>query len=53
MVHGIAKLATAKRLPYESRTDILKFASFVIDNSLPVQSENRKEVQRRRKSNSS
>jgi AcrR family transcriptional regulator len=40
MVHGIAKLATAKRLPYESRTDILKFAKFVIDESLPVQSEN-------------
>jgi AcrR family transcriptional regulator len=36
MVHGIAKLATAKRLPYESRADILKFAKFVIDNSLPV-----------------
>jgi hypothetical protein len=53
MVHGIAKLATAKRLPYESRTDILKFASFVIDQSLPVQSENRKKVQRRTKSNSS
>jgi len=26
MVHGIAKLATARRLPYESRADILKFA---------------------------
>jgi AcrR family transcriptional regulator len=36
MVHGIAKLATAKRLPYESRADILKFAKFVIDESLPV-----------------
>ena len=44
MVHGIAKLATAKRLPYESRADVLKFAKFVIDESLPVQSENRKEV---------
>jgi AcrR family transcriptional regulator len=53
MVHGIAKLATAKRLPYESRTDIVKFARFVIDKSLPVQSENRKEVRKRRKSNSS
>jgi AcrR family transcriptional regulator len=53
MVHGIAKLATAKRLPYDSRTDILKFASFVIDKSLPVQSEKRKEVKRRSKSNSS
>src|SRR5258707_6217650 len=46
MVHGIAKLATAKRLPYESRTDIVKFARFVIDKSLPVQSENRKEVRK-------
>jgi hypothetical protein len=36
MVHGIAKLATAKRLPYESRADILKFAKFVIAESLPV-----------------
>jgi len=46
MVHGIAKLATAKRLPYESRADILKFAKFVIDESLPIQSENRKQVQK-------
>jgi AcrR family transcriptional regulator len=36
MVHGIAKLATAKRLPYPSRADILKFAKFVIEESLPV-----------------
>jgi AcrR family transcriptional regulator len=36
MVHGIAKLATAKRLPYESTGDVLKFAKFVIDESLPV-----------------
>ncbi len=36
MVHGIAKLATAKRLPYESTADILNFAKFVIDESLPV-----------------
>jgi len=36
MVHGIAKLATAKRLPYESTPDVLKFAKFVIDRSLPV-----------------
>ena len=36
MVHGIAKLATAKRLPYESAADVLKFAKFVIDRSLPV-----------------
>jgi AcrR family transcriptional regulator len=36
MVHGIAKLATAKRLPYQSRAEILKFAKFVIEQSLPV-----------------
>ena len=36
MVHGIAKLATAKRLPYSSRAEILKFAKFVIEESLPV-----------------
>ena len=36
MVHGVAKLATTKRLPFESKTDILKFAKFVIDESLPV-----------------
>jgi AcrR family transcriptional regulator len=36
MVHGIAKLATAKLLPYQSKADILKFAKFVIDESLPV-----------------
>jgi AcrR family transcriptional regulator len=45
MVHGVAKLATAKRLPYESKADILKFATFVIDESLPVRSENHKKVQ--------
>jgi AcrR family transcriptional regulator len=39
MVHGIAKLATARRLPYESTADILKFARFVINQSLPVRSE--------------
>jgi AcrR family transcriptional regulator len=36
MVHGIAKLATAKRLPYRTKADILKFATFVIEESLPV-----------------
>lgn len=39
MVHGIAKLATAKRLPFESKPDILKFAKFVIEQSLPVQAQ--------------
>ena len=36
MVHGVAKLATAKRLPYASTADVLKFANFVIHESLPV-----------------
>jgi AcrR family transcriptional regulator len=36
MVHGIAKLATTGRLPYRSKADILKFAEFVINESLPV-----------------
>lgn len=36
MVHGIAKLATAKRLPFDSRAGILNFANFVIEESLPT-----------------
>jgi AcrR family transcriptional regulator len=36
MVHGIAKLATTGRLPFHSRTEILKFGEFVIDQSLPI-----------------
>jgi AcrR family transcriptional regulator len=36
MVHGVAKLATTGRLPYRNTGAILKFASFVIDQSLPV-----------------
>jgi AcrR family transcriptional regulator len=36
MVHGIAKLATTGRLPLQSNADILKFAGFVIDQSLPI-----------------
>jgi AcrR family transcriptional regulator len=39
MVHGIAKLATAKRLPFVSRAGILKFANFVVDQSLPTDTE--------------
>jgi AcrR family transcriptional regulator len=42
MVHGVAKLATAKRLPYESIADVLKFANFVIDESLPVKTGTRR-----------
>lgn len=34
LVHGIAKLAIAGRLPYRSKAAILKFARFVIDQSL-------------------
>jgi AcrR family transcriptional regulator len=36
MVHGIAKLAITDRLPYRSRTKVLEFASFVIEQSLPL-----------------
>jgi hypothetical protein len=36
MVHGIAKLAITGRLPFSSNPEILKFAEFVIDQSLPV-----------------
>lgn len=35
MVHGVAKLAITGRLPYRAKSGILKFASFVIDQSLP------------------
>jgi hypothetical protein len=34
LVHGIAKLAITSRLPYSSNARILKFAAFVIDESL-------------------
>jgi AcrR family transcriptional regulator len=36
MVHGVAKLAITGRLPYRSKAGIMKFASFVIDQSLPT-----------------
>jgi AcrR family transcriptional regulator len=36
MVHGVAKLAITGRLPYRTPAGILRFASFVIDQSLPV-----------------
>ncbi len=35
MVHGVAKLATSKRLPFHSKAEVLQFAKFVIDESLP------------------
>ena len=50
MVHGIAKLATAKRLPYHSRAGILKFANFVIDASLPIHSETLRQALKRSRS---
>lgn len=36
MVHGIAKLAITGRLPFRSNAEVLKFADFVISQSLPV-----------------
>jgi AcrR family transcriptional regulator len=36
MVHGIAKLAITQRLPFGSKSKILTFARFVIDESLPM-----------------
>ena len=36
MVHGIAKLAITGRLPFRTNAEILKFARFVIDQSLPI-----------------
>jgi AcrR family transcriptional regulator len=41
MVHGIAKLATTGRLPYRSSAQILQFAEFVIDHSLPIEQHRR------------
>jgi hypothetical protein len=34
MVHGVAKLAITGRLPFRTKTEILKFAGFVMDESL-------------------
>ena len=36
MVHGVAKLAITGRLPYRAKARIMRFASFVIDRSLPA-----------------
>jgi len=36
IVHGIAKLAITGRFPFSSKTEIQKFAEFVIANSLPT-----------------
>ena len=35
LVHGIAKLAVARRLPFRTKTAMLKFAKFAIDESMP------------------
>jgi hypothetical protein len=35
-VHGIAKLAITGRLPHRSKAKVLKFAEFVINQSLPA-----------------
>jgi AcrR family transcriptional regulator len=35
IVHGIAKLAITGRLPFRTNAEIVKFAGFVIDESLP------------------
>ncbi len=35
LVHGVAKLAVAGRLPFRAKTDMLKFARFAIDESFP------------------
>lgn len=34
IVHGVAKLATAGRLPFRSRAGVVKFAEFVVNQSL-------------------
>jgi AcrR family transcriptional regulator len=36
MVHGIAKLAITGRFPFSSQKGVLKFAEYVIENSLPT-----------------
>jgi len=35
MVHGVAKLAITGRLPYRGKSGMMRFASFVIEQSLP------------------
>ena len=39
-VHGVAKLAVTRRLPYRTKPRILEFASFVIERSLPLERTN-------------
>lgn len=40
MVHGIAKLAITGRFPFSSQKEILGFAEYVLENSLPTVSRN-------------
>jgi AcrR family transcriptional regulator len=35
LVHGIAKLAVARRFPFQTKAALLKFAKFAIDESVP------------------
>jgi AcrR family transcriptional regulator len=35
LVHGIAKLAVARRLPFRTKATLLKFAKFAIDKAIP------------------
>jgi AcrR family transcriptional regulator len=39
-VHGIAKLAITGRLPFSSKSEVLRFAEYVIENSLPTAARN-------------
>jgi len=34
LVHGVAKLAVAGRLPFKTKTSLLNFAKFAIDKSV-------------------
>jgi AcrR family transcriptional regulator len=36
MVHGVAKLAITGRLPFSSKGEVVRFAEYVIENSLPT-----------------
>jgi hypothetical protein len=36
LVHGIAKLAVARRLPFRTQDEALQFASSAIDASIPA-----------------
>lgn len=40
IVHGIAKLAITGRFPFSSKNEVLRFAEYVINSSLPTPSRN-------------